>query len=199
VPVLVLLDEFARLGHATVIAKGFAYVAGYGLRLLPVLQSPAQLRHEYGPDLAHEIIANCGVEVVFAPKDIAVARQLSDRLGYYGLPSFSRSRPSGLGTGVRTITQSEQRRALMLPQELIELGDDEALILRAGVPPIRARKLRYYEEAVFKARLAPPPRLRTSAAAQPPGPADPPLRRILYDIAMSGVAPFSRQGGVIDG
>src|SRR3546814_3737607 len=31
VPVLILLDEFARLGKASVIAGGFSYVAGYGL------------------------------------------------------------------------------------------------------------------------------------------------------------------------
>mgnify|MGYP002134564318 CR=1 FL=1 len=31
--VLLVLDEFARLGHAGVIARGFSYVAGYGLRL----------------------------------------------------------------------------------------------------------------------------------------------------------------------
>src|SRR5690606_6343299 len=42
-PVLVLLDEFARLGAAPVLAHAFSWVAGYGLRLLPVIQSPAQL------------------------------------------------------------------------------------------------------------------------------------------------------------
>ena len=36
-----LLDEFARLGHASVIAHAFAYVAGYGLRLLPKLYAYA--------------------------------------------------------------------------------------------------------------------------------------------------------------
>ena len=41
---LILADEFSKLGHAPVIARSFSYVAGYGLRLLPVLQSPAQLR-----------------------------------------------------------------------------------------------------------------------------------------------------------
>lgn len=80
--VLVLLDEFARLGHAEVVAKGFAYVAGYGLRLLPVLQSPAQLRAEYGPDVTEEILSNCAVELAFAPKELRLANELSERLGY---------------------------------------------------------------------------------------------------------------------
>jgi type IV secretion system protein VirD4 len=46
-----------------VIASGFSYVAGYGLRLVPVIQSRSQLRAIYGPDVTDEIIANCGLEV----------------------------------------------------------------------------------------------------------------------------------------
>ena len=42
--VLVILDEFARIGRAQVIASAFSYVAGYGIRLLPVIQSRSQLR-----------------------------------------------------------------------------------------------------------------------------------------------------------
>src|SRR3546814_1281901 len=69
VPVLVLLDEFARLGKASVIASGFSYVAGYGLRLVPVIQSRSQLRAISGPDVTEEIIANCGLEVVFRSEE----------------------------------------------------------------------------------------------------------------------------------
>ena len=116
--VLLVLDEFARLGHAGVLAHGFSFVAGYGLRMLAVLQSPSQLRAEYGPDLAEEIVANCGVEIAFTPKELKIAQELSARLGDYTYEGRSRSRPSGLSSGRRSQTESEQRRALMLPQEL---------------------------------------------------------------------------------
>jgi hypothetical protein len=53
-PVLVLLDEFARLGRAPVLAAAFSYLAGYGIRLLPVIQSPSQLRALYGPDVTED-------------------------------------------------------------------------------------------------------------------------------------------------
>jgi type IV secretion system protein VirD4 len=88
---LVLLDEFARLGRASVIATGFSYVAGYNIRLLPVIQSKAQLRAIYGRDVATEIIANCGVEVAFTPKELDMAKELSDRLGAYTFRAVSRS------------------------------------------------------------------------------------------------------------
>lgn len=155
--VLVLLDEFARLGHAEVLAKAFAYVAGYGLRLLPVLQSPAQLRAEYGPDVTEEILANCAVEIAFAPKELRLARDLSERLGDTTVRSPSRSRPTGLSRGHRSVSESEQRRPLLLPQELSQMPDQDLIVLKAGLPPIRGRKLRYYGEPVFRRRLRPPP------------------------------------------
>jgi len=157
VPVLVLLDEFARLGHASVIAHGFSYVAGYGLRLLPVLQSPAQLRAEYGPDLAEEIMVNCGAEVVFAPKELKVARDLSERLGTWTYVGRSQSRPTLLSGGHRSLTESDQRRALMLPQELIQMPAYRLIVLRAGMPPVRGRKIVYWRERAFHRRVAPPP------------------------------------------
>jgi type IV secretion system protein VirD4 len=157
--VLVLLDEFARLGRAEVLAHAFAYVAGYGLRLLCVLQSPAQLRALYGPDLTEEIMSNCGVEVVFAPKELHVAQTLSERLGYHGYVARSHSRPSGLSSGRRSQTQSEQRRALMLPQELLQLDPRALIVLMAGAPPVLGRKLAYYREPDFARRVAPPPDL----------------------------------------
>lgn len=166
--VLIVLDEFARLGHAGVLAQAFSFVAGYGLRLLAVLQSPAQLRAIYGPDMAEEIISNCGVEIAFAPKDIRVAQALSERLGDYGQTRLSRSRPAGLGAGHRTVSESEQRRALMLPQELLALGDNELIVLKSGLAPVRGRKLRYYRHPDLRGRVAPPPAIRPSTAAPEP-------------------------------
>lgn len=163
VQVLVLLDEFARLGHASIIAHGFSYVAGYGLRLLPVLQSPAQLRAEYGPDLTEEIMANCGVEIAFAPKELKVAQDLSERLGYWTYQSHSKSRPTLLSRGRRSTTESDQRRALMMPQELIGMSPDRLIVLRAGMPPVLGRKVVYWREPSFTGRILPPP----SIAAHP--------------------------------
>ncbi|MCC7266878.1 MAG: type IV secretory system conjugative DNA transfer family protein [Caulobacteraceae bacterium] len=176
VPVLVLMDEFARLGHAAVIARAFSYVAGYGLRLLPVLQSPAQLRAEYGPDLAEEIMANCGVEIAFAPKELKLAQALSERLGYWTYKGRSESRPSGFSQGHRSISEADQRRALMLPQELIQMEESRLLVLRAGMAPVRGRKIVYWREQAFAMRVRPPPKVapHPAAALVPPPPPESP-------------------------
>jgi type IV secretion system protein VirD4 len=115
------------------------------------------LRAEYGPDVTEEIIANCGAEVVFAPKELKVAQDLSERLGYATVSGRTRSRPSGLSSGRRSLSESDHRRALMLPQELIQMAADGLIVLRAGLPPVRGRKIAYYRERAFQARLRPAP------------------------------------------
>ncbi|MBD3817800.1 MAG: TonB-dependent receptor plug domain-containing protein [Brevundimonas diminuta] len=113
----------------------------------------------YGHDLAEDIFANCGVEVVFAPKNLKTAQNLSERLGAYTYAARSRSLPRGLGGGRRTVTVSDQRRPLMLPQELLQMLPTELLVLKAGLPAIRGRKIAYYREPVLRRRLRPAPQI----------------------------------------
>jgi type IV secretion system protein VirD4 len=157
VPVLVILDEFARLGRASVIASAFSYVAGYGIRLLPVIQSRSQLRGVYGEHVADEIVANCGVEVAFTPKELRVANDLSERIGYVGQESVTKSLTINGLLANRSKSISEQRRALMLPQELMQFPPDKLILLRGGIPPIIGTKIAYFSSRFFKARAFPPP------------------------------------------
>ena len=157
VPVLVILDEFARLGRASVIASAFSYVAGYGIRLMPVIQSRSQLRGVYGEHVADEIVANCGVEVAFTPKELRVANDLSERIGYVGQESVTKSLTINGLLANRSKSISEQRRALMMPQELMQFPPDKLILLRGGIPPIVGRKIAYFSNRFFKARAFPPP------------------------------------------
>lgn len=124
----------------------------------------------YGPDLTEDILTNCGLEIVFAPKELKVAQELSERLGYYTYRARSRSRPTGLGQGRRSLTDSDQKRALMLPQELMQLSDKALIVLKAGLSPTRGRKLVYYRDKRFTGRLRPAPE-----AARAPTPISPPI------------------------
>jgi type IV secretion system protein VirD4 len=157
VPVLVILDEFARLGRASVIASAFSYVAGYGIRLLPVIQSRSQLRGVYGEHVADEIVANCGVEVAFTPKELRVANELSERIGYVGQDSVTKSLTINGWLANRSKSISEQRRALLLPQELMQFPTDKLILLHGGIPPIIGTKISYFSNRFFKARAFPAP------------------------------------------
>jgi type IV secretion system protein VirD4 len=174
IQVLVLLDEFARLGRAGVIASGFSYVAGYGLRLLPVIQSRAQLRAIYGNDVADEIVANCGVEIAFTPKELRVANELSERLGYYTTKATSKSRSIHGMLANRSQSESDHRRALMLPQELMQMPKGQLLVLRGGIPVIKATKIFYFKARDFRSRVRPAPAFDSLPLPSPADlPADP--------------------------
>ena len=157
IKVLVLLDEFARLGRAQVIASAFSYVAGYGIRLLPVIQSRSQLRAVYGEHVADEIVSNCGVEVAFTPKELRVANELSERIGYIGQEAVTRSLTIHGILANRSKSMSDHRRALLLPQELMQFPADELLLMRGGIPPIRGDKIRYFADNHFTRRVVPAP------------------------------------------
>lgn len=157
--VLLCMDEFAAVGELPSFKRGIGYFAGYGLTVLTIIQTPAQLSDIYGPDGAAAYMDNAGVEIVFTPKSLKEARNLSDRFGTHAMESRSTSKSKHLidskGT---TISTSEQKRALMMPQELLAMDQSQALVIIAGHPPVKANKLRFYAEEVFleRSRIPPP-------------------------------------------
>jgi type IV secretion system protein VirD4 len=178
--VLMLLNEFTALGKIPIIAESMSYLPGYNVRVLLVIQAPSQLRDVYGPYAAETMLKSVAARIVFAPKDYPDAKEISDELGFttvrvrsHSQPSFmSLNRQSGRG-GSSTVSQ--HARALLLPQEVKEIGSDRALIFYEGLRPIRCKKIRYYKDSRFRRRLhaspgqaTPVPRKGTSAA--PSGP-----------------------------
>ncbi len=166
--VLMLLDEFTALGRIPIIAESISYLPGYNVRVLLVIQTPAQLREVYGVNGAETMLKTLAARIVFAPKDFPDAREISDELGFTTVKVKTLSKPlfdfsDSRGRRPRSVNISEQRRALMLPQEVKALRTDQAIIFYEGLRPIRCRKIRYFEDRRFRARLLPPP-----ARAAPP-------------------------------
>jgi type IV secretion system protein VirD4 len=163
--VLMMLDEFTALGRIPIIAEAVSYLPGYNVRVVLVIQTPAQLREVYGPNGAEIMLKTLAARIVFAPKDFADAREISDELGFTTVKVKSLSKPlfdfsDPKGRRHRTVSISEQRRALLLPQEVKELGTEEAIIFYEGLRPIRCHKVRYFEDARFRERLVAPPKVR---------------------------------------
>ena len=100
--------------------------------------------------------------IVFAPKDFPDAREISDELGFTTVPSKTVSSPIGValdrrGQRSRSQSISHQRRALLLPQEVKELGPEQAIVFYEGLRPIRCCKIRYFADRRFRRRLLPAP------------------------------------------
>lgn len=145
VKVLLALDEFASLGKCSVLANAFSYVAGYGLRMLPAFQSIEQIQGVYGDKVAADIERNCAVRLVLRPAGLAEAKKISDQLGSYTFRARSRSMGTWGGGGGST-SDSDQRRPLMLPQEVELLPENDLIVFRRGMYATYGKKVRYYAE-----------------------------------------------------
>lgn len=158
---LSILDEFTAMGRVSIIAETVSFLAGYNIRLLPIIQSYEQLEEYYGKESARNFIKNHDLKIVFPPDDIEDAERVSKTLGTFTEKAVShgnsRSPMQGIGSNVtRSENTSDQRRALMLPQELREMPQDEQIIIKSHTKPILCQKVRYYEEEIFTNRLMPP-------------------------------------------
>ncbi len=149
--VLLLMDEFAAIGKVNILSKGISYIAGYGIRLLTIIQSPSQLREIYGHDGAETLIENHALQIVFAPKNPKVAREISESLGTNTIKQRSRSKQLS-GRGGRSENISDHSRALMLPQEIMRLGTNKAILLLENCSPVKCNKISWYQDKAFMHR-----------------------------------------------
>jgi type IV secretion system protein VirD4 len=211
--VMMLLDEFTALGRIPIIAEAISYLPGYNVRVVLVIQTPAQLREVYGMHNSEVMLKSLAARIVFAPKDFSDAREISDELGFQTVAVKTVSKPVGGSfsrRGSRSGSQSvsQQRRALLLPQEVKELGGEEAIVFYEGLRPIRCRKIRYFADRRFRKRLLPAPEVplparagpHSAAPPAPPAPAAPvPAAVEVASSQASGIAisPLIKEHAVI--
>lgn len=162
--VLMLLDEFPAMGRIPIIAEAIGYLPGYNVRTLLVIQTPSQLRDVYGQNGAETMVKTLAARIVYAPKDFSDAREISDELGTTTVKSKSVNKPMWGAGKQRSTSESDQRRALMLPQEVKDMGVGRAIIFYEGLRPILCEKIRYFADKRFKARLSSPPVVARIAA-----------------------------------
>lgn len=152
---LLVLDEFTSMGRVDIIQKSIAYTAGYNLRYMIIIQGKSQLEDDklYGKTGAKTIVDNCAVQIIYPPKEAdEEAKRVSETIGYKTVKSRSRSRTHGEKMS-RGDNISDQKRAVMMPQEVVDLGREEHLgisqkeiIIMEKTRPFIADKIIYFDE-----------------------------------------------------
>ncbi|MER8989628.1 conjugal transfer protein TraG [Mesorhizobium sp. M0843] len=161
---LLMLDEFPALGRLDFFESALAFMAGYGLKSFLIAQSLNQIERAYGAN--NSILDNCHVRVSFATNDERTAKRVSDALGtateMRAMRNYAGHRLSPW-LGHLMVSRSETARPLLTPGEVMQLPATDEIVMVAGAPPIRAKKARYHEDARFRERILPPPRLGAAA------------------------------------
>jgi type IV secretion system protein VirD4 len=182
---LMMLDEFPALGRLDFFESALAFMAGYGIRAFLIAQSLNQIQNAYGEHDA--ILDNCHVRVCFATNDERTAKRISDALGtateLRAMKNYAGHRLAPWLSHLM-VSRQETARPLLTPGEVMQLPPTDEIVMVAGLPPIRTKKLRYYEEPAFRDRVLPAPMLSERGY-----PDSPPARGDDW----TGAAPISAQ------
>jgi type IV secretion system protein VirD4 len=149
---LLLLDEFPALGRLPALQQNLGYLAGYGVSSLLVVQDLAQLRGLYGQD--ESISPSCHYRVAFTPNMPETARTISALCGEMTVHHAHTSRRVGgpFAPAHATTSPTEIRRPLLTPDEVLRLGEDDALVFAIGARPIFGRRFQYFRDPEFRRR-----------------------------------------------
>ena len=79
-PVLFVMDEFASLGRMEAIEKAAGLMAGYGVKLWPILQDLSQIKRHYRESW-ESFLGNAGLLQFFGNTDLTTLEWLSKRIG----------------------------------------------------------------------------------------------------------------------
>jgi type IV secretion system protein VirD4 len=160
--VLCLFDEAGNLGPLPSLYQAITLGRGYGLRVWLILQSISQLKNLFPKDGEHQTAeASMDHKMFFCVRDFATAELVSNYAGTttIAVTSHQKSRGSSTSGGnifssekysrstneSTSVTTSETGRKLLMPDEILQLPPDLAVILTKGVPPILAGLAKYYE------------------------------------------------------
>lgn len=164
---LLMLDEFPALGRLDFFETALAFMAGYGIRAYLISQSLNQIVKAYGEN--NSILDNAHIRIAFAANDERTAKRISDSLG---TATELRAQRNYAGHRLAPwlahvmVSRQETARPLLTPGEVMQLPNDEAIVLVSGLHPIRAQKLRYFEDEQLRTRILPPLALENSADAR---------------------------------
>ena len=172
-PVLMVMDEFRTLGKLEKVLSAITTIRGYGGRFLIVVQGLSNLAEVYGREGRDNIIQNCGFQVFYTMSDETSGEYVRKRLGRKTVKQTSKS----FGAG-RTPSRSysETGKDLMSVDEIGRLDATRSVIIVEGGWPVKAWRIRYFEEDRFLSLVSEPPippLLKTRATLRPVTPVDP--------------------------
>lgn len=182
--VLLVVDEAAQLGNFEALSRAYSYGRGMGLRAWSFWQDPGQITRNYGHAALSGFIGSSQCRQFFGVRDFDTARLVSHMLGQQTLSYDEALRqqaahaqaarivhglmqggdPFAAGVGMAqslhaTQHRTQQARALMTPDEVLNMPEDEQILFISGLglAPIRASKRPYFKQSAMAGGYLPNP------------------------------------------
>ena len=186
---LLLIDEFPSLGKLEIFEEALAFIAGYGMKALLIVQDRVQLAKSYTKE--ESIFSNCHIRIAYAPNNPETADMLSKMCGQATVTHVQRQYSGNrMHIMLQNVNTNEQivGRPLLTADECMRLPPDDEIVFVAGTAPIYCQKIKYYGDSAMAARTA--LGMAASTGRSPDAPPPP-------DGAVPGAALHSTLGEVL--
>ncbi len=169
-PILIMLDEFDRLGKMPIVAESIKTLRSYGGNLAIVTQTIPALDEIYGQNVRLSLQGGAGIKLYLTPSEEKTVSDLSQAVGVTTRRVVSKSRTIGRGpfNGVNVSERTEEK-PLLPDDEARRLPKDDVIIVVDADMPIRAKRIKYYEDRylrpLFESQAGEPPYPEYNSAA----------------------------------
>ena len=142
-PMIILIDEFARLGRMEGIFNALATLASKKISVILAFQSLAQCEVIYSKEETRVLMDNCRVKVICEVSDPQSAKAVQDWCGKY------REKKETLSAGKnRHKTYTYEDKDIVQPNDLITLvNQEEVILIISGVGYLRPKKCYYFKDS----------------------------------------------------
>lgn len=163
--VTMILNEAWMLGpNLQQMANASSFVDSYGFRIAYVTQSKAQLRHILGEQQSENLFSNTMAQMIFGASSWSLCKEFSEEAGNDTVDEVSVSKPRlfpALSLGKHNQSISKRRRPLLLPQEVEAVPADMMLLRAPGQVKVKARKVVWDQDPLFRGLKLEPPLVST--------------------------------------
>lgn len=151
-PILLVLDEFVRMGRMEQIMNIANVAAGAGVEALFVTQDIGQVQKAYGKNDADSIFGSCITKRLFNLNDIGTAEWAVRHIGDSTVYS-QQIREGKTSSDGRDFSYAEQRQKLITAEQIMEMSADEVLLLVGNRRPLKATQNRYFKNKIYRGRF----------------------------------------------
>ncbi len=151
VPTYFILDEFANIGHIPDFDKKISTSRSRKISFSVILQNLDQLEAVYKD--AHEtIMGNCDTHLFLGSNSQKTVEYFSKALGEKTIErnSIAINRDKQNWRTGKSVSDQVMARALMTPDELRRMDNDECIIYEKGIKPVKAKKFYYFKHPMAK-------------------------------------------------
>ena len=146
-PVMILLDEFNRLGKMPIVASSLETLRSYNGHLAVITQTIPALDEIYGENTRRAMQGNAGIKLYLTPADEKTIEELSQAVGTTTKHVVTRSRSIGRNPfDGRSTSERTEESALLHPDEARRMPLDDVIMVIDAQMPVRAKRIKYFED-----------------------------------------------------